>query len=224
MSNQQDPASHPADPATDKANDAASAEGKVLSTPTNSLSPSLAPIATRHPLQNRWSMWYNSCSKDAWEPRHIASMTTVEEFWCLYNNLLPPSRIPLGNYHFFKNGIEPTWEDAANQKGGKWWFELPKSESALMDDLWLWTLLALIGEYFETSEDINGAVVSPRARVTKLALWTTCNDEARMRKIGQAWREALRIGGEFFYLPHNPDSSQFPGGKVPKYLYKEPQY
>ena len=45
----------------------------------------------------------------------------VEDFWGIFNNIRPPSRLnPGSNYHLFKVGIEPTWEHAANKDGGKW--------------------------------------------------------------------------------------------------------
>ncbi len=40
----------------------------------------------------------------------------VEEFWSIINNLLPPSQlVKNANYHFFKDGIQPLWEDKANK-------------------------------------------------------------------------------------------------------------
>ena len=118
--------------------------------------------AMAHPLQCAWSMWYTHPG-DSWEPKLVTSVASVEQFWCLFNNLQPPSRIPVGsNFHFFKQGIEPQWEDPQNAKGGKWTLELSRHEGDLMDSLWLWTLLALIGEYFAESRDVTGVVVSPR--------------------------------------------------------------
>lgn len=53
--------------------------------------------------------------------RTIATVKTVESFWEIYNYLKRPSDLPTTtDYHFFRNGIKPTWEDAGNAKGGKW--------------------------------------------------------------------------------------------------------
>lgn len=105
--------------------------------------PTVPTPSTRlnHPLECKWAMWFTTSSVDSWVPRHIATVGTVEDFWCLYNNILPPSRIPIGScYNFFKDGIKPMWEDEANAKGGKWSIELSKHEDPLTDDLWLWTV------------------------------------------------------------------------------------
>ena len=69
------------------------------------------------------------------------------------------------NYHLFKEGIEPMWEDAANKEGGKFVLTIPKADSKAgkTDEWWLFTVLALIGETMDASgEEICGCVVSIR--------------------------------------------------------------
>jgi hypothetical protein len=114
----------------------------------------------------------------------------VEDFWGIFNNIRPPSRLNAGsNYHLFKVGIEPMWEHAANQNGGKWTYRwllyeyplsvwhmpfyqlrmltvvrrsgsIPKRDGKkLIDDMWLYTALAMIGENFEAGEELCGAVI-----------------------------------------------------------------
>jgi translation initiation factor 4E len=42
------------------------------------------------------------------------------------------------NYHVFKEGIEPMWEDKANAQGGKWTVEFSaKLRMKQLDQLWL---------------------------------------------------------------------------------------
>jgi translation initiation factor 4E len=51
----------------------------------------------------------------------VATFDMVEDFWGIFNNIRPPSRLNAGtNYHLFKVGIEPMWEHDANKAGGKW--------------------------------------------------------------------------------------------------------
>lgn len=51
----------------------------------------------------------------------VATFDMVEDFWGIFNNIRPPSRLnPGSNYHLFKVGIEPTWEHQASMAGGKW--------------------------------------------------------------------------------------------------------
>lgn len=51
----------------------------------------------------------------------ISTVKTVEQFWSTYNYLKRPNDLSsTTDYHFFRDGIKPTWEDPKNAKGGKW--------------------------------------------------------------------------------------------------------
>ncbi|MCO5600492.1 hypothetical protein L7F22_054605 [Adiantum nelumboides] len=98
----------------------------------------------------------------------------LERAWtlCIYNNVIQPSQLaPGADFHCFKAGIEPKWEDPICAHGGKWSITSQRGKS-MIDTLWLYTVLATIGEQFSESDEICGVVVSIRARLEKLALWT----------------------------------------------------
>jgi len=173
------------------------------------LTPDPKNFDIKHPLQTAWTMWYNSpqTQKDReaqdWQPKQIVTFDTVEDFWCLFNNLLPPSKLVRGsNYHLFKEGINPEWEDPINKVGGKWIVQYGPKDAG-QDDHWMFTLLALIGEEFEDSDEICGAVFSPRNKQNKLALWTkdSRKKEAVIR-IGKGWKEALGLKVQIGYQSH----------------------
>ncbi len=76
-----------------------------------------------------------------------------------------------------------------------------------MDDAWLWTLLAVIGEVFSDGEEVCGVVMSPRAKEWRLSIWTrTAREEDIQRRIGVEWKaqlgEALQ-GGRLEYQSHS---------------------
>ncbi|KAI9907908.1 hypothetical protein PsorP6_003474 [Peronosclerospora sorghi] len=156
-------------------------------------------ICKQHPLQNRWVLWYDFPKKrhssESWEENlmHVYSFNTVEDFWCLYNNILTPTKLSIGsNYHLFKEGIRPMWEDPINAKGGKWIFTNPRSRKARLDECWLYVMLSLVGETLQDEDDICGAVVSVRKPQDRIAIWTaTANDESRQMAIGRSFRQAL---------------------------------
>jgi hypothetical protein len=51
----------------------------------------------------------------------ISTVKTIEQFWSTYNYLKRPNDLSsTTDYHFFRDGIKPTWEDPKNAKGGKW--------------------------------------------------------------------------------------------------------
>jgi translation initiation factor 4E len=166
----------------------------------------------KHPLQHRWTLWYDCAGKkvvqSAWgdQLRKVVTVDTVEDFWGLYNNIIPASKLSVGaNYHLFKEGIEPKWEDETNAKGGKWLTVLPAKArtNGSLDKLWLWSLLACIGEAFDDENEICGCVVSIRKGGDKIALWTrTSSLEAVQKRIGVQFKAALELQEPLQYQSH----------------------
>jgi len=162
--------------------------------------PLLREVITKHPLQNRWSMWYfkNDKQKD-WKSNLmlLASCDTVEDFWGLYNFLKAPSLLQAGcDYAFFKEGIEPMWEDPNNVKGGRWLINLNRQQRTHdLDRFWMETLLCLIGEAFDTnSDEICGTVVNIRPKGDKLAVWTADAEKRnQVVSIGVGMRRRLQV-------------------------------
>jgi len=185
----------------------AQAEGirTVFSDPTN--------FNVKHPLYSPWTLWFDSpatkgrnlpqtpvsafpptpvipqtpgvAAAQGWmeDIKRVISFDSVEEFWGLYNNIVPPSALPQkANYYLFKEGIIPAWEDEANKNGGKWSIQLPKDKNrANVDKMWLYTMLAAIGETFDPTLDkngpqptslITGVIVSTRPQFYRLSIWT----------------------------------------------------
>jgi translation initiation factor 4E len=108
-------------------------------------------------------------------------MDTVQGFWAVYIHLKRPSMLPsVSDYHFFREGIRPVWEDEANCKGGKFIMRLKKG---VCDRYWEDLLLAMVGDQFmEASDEVCGAVLSVRAQEDVLSIWTK-NDGGRNVKI-----------------------------------------
>jgi len=183
----------------------------------------------KHPLYSPWTLWFDSpatkgrnlpqtpisafpqtpvpqtpgvAAAQGWmeDIKRVISFDSVEEFWGLYNNIVPPSALPQkANYYLFKEGIIPAWEDDANKNGGKWSIQLPKDKNrANVDKMWLFTMLAAIGETFDPSPTISdengapalslitGVIVSTRPQFYRLSIWTrlapTANEEDGIRE------------------------------------------
>jgi translation initiation factor 4E len=132
--------------------------------------------------------------------------------------LVPPSRLGQGSYyHVFRSGIRPEWEDARNEAGGKWVISVQHQMQGRLNELWLNTVMAIIGENFaEYNEHICGAVVSVRGHKVylhactrhtpserslqqdRLSLWTkTSSDEKACIEIGKRWKSILNLGDSF---------------------------
>lgn len=188
--------SQPENPPQDTEQDVLAQEvgGLSIAEPSN--------FSVKHPLQNAWTIWYDNPQKRtnqaSWGDhlKKITTFSTVEDFWRVFNNLKPASTLAQGsNYHIFKEYIEPKWEDAANSKGGKWTFTIPpKSRGSALDQMWLWTVLACIGETFLSPDDVCGLVVSVRKAGDRVQIWTRdATNEQACRDIGRSLKDALEL-------------------------------
>ncbi|KAG8930418.1 eukaryotic translation initiation factor 4E [Tulasnella sp. 419] len=176
----------------------------------------------KHPLYSSWTLWFDSpatknrsggvpqtpisasaavpptplsAQAQGWmeDIKKVISFDSVEEFWGVYNNIIPPSQLPQkANYYLFKEGIIPAWEDEANKWGGKWSIQLPRDKNReRIDKMWLYTMLAAIGETFDqtftksvsgdSTEElttapptslVTGVIVSTRPQFYRLSIWT----------------------------------------------------
>ncbi|TPX57161.1 hypothetical protein PhCBS80983_g04012 [Powellomyces hirtus] len=141
-----------------------------------------ATSSPQHPLRYPWVFWfmhrepgskienYNNAIKK------ISTFATVEEFWGVYNRLTRPMDLHnISDYHLFKQGIRPIWED--NLNGGKWIVRLKKG---LASRYWESLVMAMIGDQFDVGGEICGAVISIRHSEDILSLWNQSADDGRV--------------------------------------------
>ena len=150
----------------------------------------------------------------------ICTIKTVEDFWATYNFMKRPNELPTTtDYHFFRDGIKPTWEDPSNSRGGKWIIRLPKG---LSSRYWEEIVLAMIGGQFPGVPDgeICGAVVSIRYSEDILGIWNrTSNDRDLTERIRDAIKKILQLPpfAPMEYKPHQSsvaDKSSFRNTQV----------
>ncbi|KAG8853782.1 hypothetical protein FRB96_008037 [Tulasnella sp. 330] len=147
----------------------------------------------------------------------IGDFNTVEDFCRYFNWLKPPSQLERNsNYHLFKDGIKPMWEDPANAEGGKWVVTM-KTQPELLDRSWAWLAMALVGEELDERDEICGAVVSLRTKLDRIQVWLRMKDDVeRINQIGKKLVKLLDIeqepgiGLEFqFNTDDRPTHSKF---------------
>ncbi|PLN77670.1 IF4E-domain-containing protein [Aspergillus taichungensis] len=149
--------------------------------------------ARQHALKSTWVIWYRPPTPkySDYEKSTIplASIHSVESFWSVYSHLKRPSLLPtVSDYHIFKKGIRPVWEDEANKKGGKWIVRLKKG---VADRYWEDLLLAMVGDQFaEAGDEVCGAVLSVRSGEDVLSVWTRI-DGGRNIKIRETIKRLL---------------------------------
>jgi translation initiation factor 4E len=143
--------------------------------------------------------------------KQCGSFDTVESFWRVFNNLTPASEIQQhSNYSVFRHGIEPSWEDPANRNGGKFVLTLGKKESkqGKLDEWWLFTVLAIVGETMDkTGDQVNGAVVSIRKHQDRIGLWLKSSDKQVCIEIGERWKKALSLDRETLKYQTHSDAA-----------------
>lgn len=179
-------------PRTSHGSEEASQNNKAAHTPAASGREAgmAAKQGKKHPLQDPWTLYYDmqrhhgNSSKDQYEAtlRCIGTFTTLESFFDTFATLHRPSRLEKNaNYHLFKQGIKPMWEDPANANGGRWVITLRDrgqsagshaAHEALVDRTWMWLVLALIGDTLEDNDLVTGAVCSLRGKGDRITVWT----------------------------------------------------
>ena len=146
---------------------------------------SATDLSVPWPLKYTWVIWYrpptpkNSDYEKSTKPLYRAA--TAQDFWNVLAHLKHPSALPaVSDYHFFKDGIRPVWEDDENKRGGKWIMRLKKG---VADRYWEELLMAMIGDQFaEAGDEVCGCVLSVRSGEDVFSVWTK-NDGGRNIKI-----------------------------------------
>ncbi|KAJ9127046.1 hypothetical protein QFC24_001278 [Naganishia onofrii] len=206
----------------------------------------------KHPLSTPWTLFYGTPNlskslpkKESGETaekaaswmediRKVITFNSVEEFWGLHNNIVQPSGlIQRADYYLMRDGVLPAWEDPVNKHGGKWAVQFPRDRTRdRIDQMWLYTILAAIGETFDTdagdrkdfssaaeqSDMITGVILNARPNFYRLNIWTKEAPED-LRTPSPALDRILKIGRHFkqevlgFSLESKlPGASHGPGG------------
>uniref|UniRef100_A0A0B6ZFM3 EIF-4F 25 kDa subunit n=1 Tax=Arion vulgaris TaxID=1028688 RepID=A0A0B6ZFM3_9EUPU len=159
--------------------------------------PAPKPGEGEHPLQYNYALWFSRRSQSNKTVRYdqnlkfIASFASVEQFWNIYSYIVRPGDMTGHvDYHLFKEGIRPMWEDDANKHGGKWVIRLKKG---LASRCWENLILAMLGEQFMVGEEICGAVISIRFQDDILSLWNRSNDQAIISRIRDTLQRVLNL-------------------------------
>eukprot|EP00038_Savillea_parva_P006377 m.163373 g.163373 ORF g.163373 m.163373 type:complete len:199 (+) comp12298_c0_seq1:62-658(+) len=174
-------------------------------------------VNVKHPLENTWVLYfdggvfYNKTKKfTTWKEslQKVASITTVEDFWGVFNNIPPPAALaPGANYYFFKEQCYPEMENEANREGGKWQVITQGKTGGRekLNDMFLNLVMLMVGEQFDgdDNEGVCGAVVQNRAKGDRVAIWTrdASNGESVMR-IGEKFKGAMMWDKPIPFLAH----------------------
>lgn len=172
-----------------------------------------------HPLHFNWVFWFMHRAPGSkilnYESamKKIGTFGSVEDFWAVYSHLRRPHDLPhVSDYHLFKQGVRPVWEDPANIEGGKWIVRLKKG---LASRYWENLVMAVIGDQFDVGSEICGVVLSIRGSEDILSIWNQSANEGRINlKIRDTMKRVLSLPADTImeYKTHNDalkDNSSF---------------
>ena len=114
----------------------------------------------------------------------IADVSNINEFWEVFQHLKKPNQCPVGSdYHIFKKGIVPMWEDKLNKDGGKLSMLLTwKYANVIWEEVTFNFAKGLLPYY----DYINGIVISVRPKFLALSFWIKCGNNPMVEKIKNA--------------------------------------
>lgn len=149
-------------------------------------------------LNARWVFWYDyhakkSSGQEDWKQNlnEICAVGDVPSLMYALENMEPVENWPAAsNVHFFREGIQPAWEDKKNIEGGKWILEFNKSDASIdLQDVWAKTVALCVSELVN-DEIVCGCVFSPRRFVNRFSIWTSKKDKSVL-DIGYMWRKEI---------------------------------
>ncbi|MES1916208.1 MAG: hypothetical protein MHM6MM_008049, partial [Cercozoa sp. M6MM] len=113
-------------------------------------------------LSSQYVLWCVHPDQEGYEPVAVSSVRTLREFWSLYAHVRRPAELgKRAQYHFFREGCEPRYEDEQHKHGGRWWLRVPL---ALADRAWEALLLCVVAGHFDVGpndeSDFMGASIS----------------------------------------------------------------
>ena len=127
-----------------------------------------------NPLSDSWTLWAHLPHDTNWDVNSyskISTVTTLEEIIALTEKL--PSKL-IENCMLFlmKTGINPTWEDKRNSKGGCFSFKVVNKHVV---NVWNTLLQIITGETISSNNDfikkVNGITISPKKAFCILKIW-----------------------------------------------------
>ncbi|GAB5369435.1 hypothetical protein AAMO2058_001404300 [Amorphochlora amoebiformis] len=138
--------------------------------------------------------------------KKIGSFGTANGFWSNYKYLTPPGDLKPKrgiDYHCFRSGIKPIWEDPSNENGGEWILRMKKGVATKS---WENMLLAMLSGELGEGDEICGIVISIKPTEDRLTVWNkTGANKDIVAKIRDGIQRVLKVpnADAFEYLAHS---------------------
>ena len=133
-----------------------------------------------HKLLHKWQLWAHLPHDTDWSLKSyksISNIESVEEIMSLYDSL-PDQVIKNCMLFLMLDGVNPTWEDPRNAKGGCFSYKISNNSVA---DVWRKLSYTLVGESIISNinkNNITGITISPKKNFCIIKIWMSdCNNQ-----------------------------------------------
>ncbi|KAK6508271.1 hypothetical protein TWF506_010367 [Arthrobotrys conoides] len=175
------------------------------------------------PLRHEWTFWHDKYQAEtgsgtsggdqyASQLKELANISTIQDFWQVYNNTDFESLKLRDSFLLFKKNVKPVWEDPRNNKGGAWTFRISKTSNTSLE-FWKSILLVAIGEQLqevvEKGDDICGVSMSVRFNSHLILIWNRDGSnqksiDAILAKVLESLPEEMRPAQQnYYYKKHS---------------------
>ena len=132
-----------------------------------------------HSLKHSWCLWAHLPHDTDWTLKSYKKISPAEhvEGTIELLNALPDKVIKNCMLFFMKEGVNPTWEDPQNSKGGCFSYKISNN---LVADVWRNLSYSLVGESLLTKKtnNITGITISPKKNFCIVKIWVSdCSNQ-----------------------------------------------
>lgn len=163
-------------------------------------------------LESEWKYYQlinsNEQTSKSWADslKSIGTVKTVPELLFTLDETWKRGMENINDLNFFKNNIQPMWEDPANVNGGRCIMEIPTARKDILFDMWKNTVAFCASNAFEC---ISGCVFNEKANY-RISIWIS--DPQESEALMKAWKDTLNSNSvAFSFSLHNryPDHSKY---------------
>jgi hypothetical protein len=172
---------------------------------STSINKSSSEQESQHLLSDKWVLWAHLPHDTDWTLKsyiNIVEFDTVEKVIAVINTI-PPTMIKNCMLFVMKKGINPTWEDPKNCKGGCFSFKIMNKQVC---QVWNDLLKVVTGNTISIDKtfvrNVNGITISPKKAFCIMKIWMSGTDKQNPKVIVPI--NGLNSHGCLF-KKHNPE-------------------
>ena len=150
-------------------------------------------------LNSKWILWIHSPKNKEWDIKSfkkVFTITKVKHLLFLSKNI-EKLGIKHNHLYFFREGIEPTWEDINNRNGGTCSFKTDMNyynkDNTYVIPFSKFLLYKVLGESLISNyKDINGFSISPKNNWAIVKIWNKDSQNDLSNLISQEFNSKFK--------------------------------